>query len=243
MSERRLSPPERRKAVAREPVLAEEPLGGLQEVSSRQIERACVPGGEFRIEFGVGVMLQGDFDIILLRDARRPHGQRNRAKHASAAHRDHLFNRGGGSRSQCSCNAQFGRPQIDRRADQYEFGDLARKSTGVNCGEPAALAQAHEGGAPAEIVNSHVEIAQIGVDIVVAHFGGGRLPIGHGDDVHARLHENGRETVAGCEVSDQAIVERIGRNDQQRSSADLRRLASLEEPHRWQFDPHSTEDR
>ncbi len=46
------------------------------------------------------------------------------------------------------------------------------KRAALNRGEPAALAQSDERRAAPEIVDRHIQVAQIGVDSVISHLGG-----------------------------------------------------------------------
>ncbi len=138
---------------------------------------------------------------------------------------------------------EFGGAGIDRRAGQHQLGDLLGEAGGIGGGEPTALAQSDQRGAPAEIVDGDVQIAEIGVDAEVAHPHGRRPPKGQGEAIRSPFGENLCDAVAFGEIGDRGLMNRVGRDDQRRRGPRRRRLALLEEQHRRELDANPAEQR
>ena len=134
-------------------------------------------------------------------------------------------------------------PEINRRARQHQLGNFPREARGVGGGEPAALAQSNERCAAAEIVDRHVQVAQIGVDSIIPHLGGRRLPESQSDEARSSLGQDLRQAVSISEIGDRSVVNSVGRDDQHCGAFRPRALSLFEKQHRRKLDANASEYR
>src|SRR6516162_11894722 len=107
----------------------------------------------------------------------------------------------------------FSGARIEGRRGGDELLDLAREARSISRREPAALTNTYERYAAAEVVDGDVEIAEIGVDAVVAHLGGRRLPKGQREGTRAFFCQRLGKRVPFGKVGDRGIVGCVRRND------------------------------
>jgi hypothetical protein len=69
--------------------------------------------------------------------------------------------------------------EVDRSTREDQLSHLGREPRRIDQGHPAALAQANEIDAAADLVNQNVEIGEVGIDREEAHLGIGGAPVGY----------------------------------------------------------------
>ena len=234
-------PAERREGAVRKTVLTKDPFGGLGEIDPGQIDGARVPHVEL-LHGGDVSALQGGLGVEFGRPPLSPKraGMMDRSGHPSAGERKRPpRSRRRRRRSESSRDVGFGGARIERRRGGDELLDLAREARGIGCREPAALTDTYERYAAAEVVDGDIEIAEIGVDAVVAHLGGRRLPEGQREGARAFFCQRPGKGVPFGKVGDRGIVDRVrpeittGRADAAERRGSSRNMVSRSRRTRW----------
>ena len=151
--------PETHERSFRKPVLLEQPHDGLKIKASRQIDRIFIPALEclflLQIDRVINVLVKVDMLLNVRIFAR------------------HVLDR---------AVTGIG---IDCAPASTKVGNLMRKSCGVHCRHPAALAQAEEVHSSAEVVDENINFGEVFIDPEIFHVLGGRFPTGEKNPIEA----------------------------------------------------------
>lgn len=125
---------------------------------------------------------------------------------------------------------------VDGRAGQHQTAHLLRVARGIHCQHPAALAQADQVNAPADVVHRDVDLGQVVVDVVVLHVLRRGFPVRDIDAGQTVLQQGLHQALPGGEVGNDRGMAGIRRIDDRRYFVADAVLREIPEPHRVQVE-------
>jgi hypothetical protein len=103
--------------------------------------------------------------------------------------------------------------------------------------QPPALAQTDQVDAPSQIVDAHVQLGQVIVDVVILHLQAGAFPVRHQNARQADREQRLHQALAVVIIGDHRRMPGIGRSDQRRRPRGIRASEGAQ-LHRVQIQQH-----